>query len=318
MPLIINTNVPSINTQRNLGITNASLAKTFQRLASGMRINAAVDDSAGLAISTRMTAQIQGLSMAVRNANDGISMVQVTEGAMAETVSAFQRIRELAVQSANGTLTASDRMDLQLEVNQLLNEVQRIANETQFNGFSLMTGNYVSAVTSTTTSVATAYAIKRRMIIQVGAREGQAISFSIADMRLSALGNLGMTSVWSVTSLGSTQVFMSNGSTPRLGYRAIIGTQSAAQQTITLIDTVLDRVMRQRSHLGAVQNRFIAVVANLNNVVENMSAARSRILDADIAAETAALTQKSILQQAGTAVLAQANQQPKLALQLLQ
>ncbi|MEO5348757.1 MAG: flagellin FliC [Magnetococcus sp. YQC-3] len=314
MALIINSNIPSLTAQRHLGATTSALGKTFQRLASGMRINGAVDDAAGLAISTRMTAQIQGLSMAVRNANDGISMVQVTEGAMAETVSAFQRIRELAVQSANGTMTSSDRMDLQMEVNQLLSEVQRIANETQFNGFSLMTGRFVSATSQVGSN--TIYTA-RRMVIQVGAREGQAVSFSIADMRLNALG-MGPTSLWSMNSGGSIQLFMSNGSTPRIGFRNIIGTQSAAQNTITAVDAVLDRVSRQRSHLGAVQNRFVAVISNLSNVVENMSAARSRILDADIAAETANLTQKTILQQAGTAVLAQANQQPQLALKLLQ
>ncbi|MEO5339751.1 MAG: flagellin FliC [Magnetococcus sp. MYC-9] len=307
MALIINTNINSLNAQRNLGITTDALTRTFQRLASGMRINTAADDAAGLAISTRMTAQIKGLSMAIRNANDGISLVQVTEGAVQESVNALQRIRELAVQSANGTMSSSDRMDLQLEVNQLLSEIQRIATETQFNGFSMLTGNFLSAP---------------RMVIQVGAREGQAISFSIGDMRLNALGGFGMTSLWSVAAsasgAGSTQLFEADGVTPRLAYTPIVGTQSAAQNTIARIDAVLDRVARQRSNLGAIQNRFTAVIANLGNVVENMSAARSRILDADIAAETAFLTQKTILQQAGTAVLAQANQQPKLALQLLQ
>ncbi|MEO5362013.1 MAG: flagellin FliC [Magnetococcus sp. DMHC-8] len=304
MALIITSNINSMDVQRNLAHTTNGLAKTFQRLASGMRINTAADDAAGLAISTRMTAQVNGLTQAVRNANDGISMVQVAEGALQESVNALQRIRELAVQSANGTMTAGDRKDLQLEVNQLLTEIQRIASDTQFNGFSMLTGNFLAAP---------------RMVIQVGAREGQAISFSINDMRLSALGEgLAKTSMWSMDAAGaSTRLLEADGVTPQYAYPAMIGTQSAAAATITKIDTVLDRVSRQRSQLGAIQNRFTAVIANLNNVVENMSAARSRIMDADIAAETASLTQKTILQQAGTAVLAQANQQPKLALQLL-
>ncbi|MBF0162237.1 MAG: flagellin FliC [Magnetococcales bacterium] len=303
MALIINTNVNSLNAQRNLGVTTDILTRTFQRLASGMRINTAADDAAGLAISTRMTAQIKGLSMAIRNANDGISMVQVTEGAAQESVNALQRIRELAVQSANGAMTSSDRQDLQLEVNQLLSEIQRIAIDTQFNGIPLMTGMFLSSP---------------RMVIQVGAKEHQAISFSIGDMRLNGIGGLGSTSHWTVDASGaSVQVLGADGVTPLIGYPPLIATRSAAESTIAKMDTVLNRVARQRSNLGAVQNRFMAVIANLNNVVENMTAARSRILDADIASETAMLTQKTILQQAGTAVLAQANQQPKLALQLL-
>lgn len=306
MALIINTNINSMNTQRNLGIVTDGLTKTFQRLASGMRINSAMDDAAGLAISTRMTAQINGLSMAVRNANDGISMVQVTEGAMEETINAFQRIRELAVQSANGTMTSSDRADLQLEVDQLLAEVQRIAVDTQFNGFTLMTGQFLSTATT------------NRMVIQVGAKENQAISFSIGDMRLSGLG-LAMTSLWSInaSTQESAQRLSINGSSPLLGYVPMIATRLAAESAITTIDNVLNRIVKQRSNLGAIQNRFVSVVANLSNVVENMTAARSRILDADIASETANLTQLSIMQQAGTAVLAQANQQPALALKLL-
>ncbi|MBF0096590.1 MAG: flagellin [Magnetococcales bacterium] len=327
MAMTLNTNINSMNAQRNIGIVTDSLTRTFQRLSSGMRINTAMDDAAGLAISTRMTAQIKGLSQAVRNTNDGISMAQVAEGALNESVNALQRIRELAVQAANGTMTSSDRKDLQLEVCQLLSEINRIATDTQFNGFSMLTGDFLT---------------QPKMVLQVGAREGQAISFSIMDMRLTALGSwlsmvdtannqmysvdasgaqlslykyqLAKTSYMSgdVVALSSDQV------TKKLAYPNLIGTRSAAESAISLIDTVLDRVSRERAHLGALQNRFTAVIANLNNVVENMSAARSRIMDADIASETANLAQKSILQQAGTAVLAQANQLPKLALQLLQ
>ncbi len=309
MALVINTNVNSLDVQRNLTNTTNGLSKTFQRLASGMRINTASDDAAGLAISTRMSAQISGLSQAVRNANDGISLVQVAEGAMEESVNALQRIRELAVQAANGTVTSSDRKDMQLEVNQLLSEIQRIANDTQFNGFSMLQGNFLN---------------QPRMVIQVGAREGQAISFSINDMRISALGNVATSflsfDATDVAHANGTLALSTDGQTARLysPLSVAIGTQSAAESTITRIDKALDRVSIQRSQLGAIQNRFTSVITNLNNVVENMSAARSRIMDADIAAETANLTQKSILQQAGVAVLAQANQQPNLALKLLQ
>ena len=340
MAFIINTNINAINTQRHLNISTNALNRTFQRLSSGMRINSASDDAAGLGISTRMTAEIRGLSMAIRNANDGISMVQVTEGATQESVNALQRIRELAVQSANGTMTSGDRRDLQLEVNQLLSEIQRIATETQFNGISLMTGNFLVPPETEAefdedddfddddfddeddedVEFNAGIPANRRMVIQVGAKEGQAISFSIADMRLDALGGLGVNSHWILDPEDgetSIQLMEDDEVTPLIDYPPLIATRSAAESTITKIDTILDQVARQRSNLGAVQNRFSAVISNLSNVVENMSAARSRILDADIAAETAALTQLTILQQAGTAVLAQANQQPALALQLL-
>lgn len=277
MALFINTNVNSIVAQGHLRDSTNTLGKTFQRLSSGMRINSGRDDAAGLAIGTRMTAQIKGVSMAMRNANDGISMAQVADGAMSETTNALQRIRELAVQSASDLLRDTDRVDIQMEATQLLNEIQRLANDTEYNGFPLMSG---------------AFALSR-LTVQVGAKSGQIIAFSIGDVGLAGLG------------LDEESEF------PNLS------TRLNAEATIARVDTAIDIVSRNRANLGAVQNRFQAVISSLANTVENMSAARSRIMDADIAAETATLTQVAILQQAGTAVLAQANQQPQLALQLL-
>ncbi|MBF0191435.1 MAG: flagellin FliC [Magnetococcales bacterium] len=271
MPLFINTNVASLNAQRNLERSTGSLSQTFARLASGLRINSAKDDAAGLAISTRMTSQIRGLNQAVRNANDGISLSQVAEGALQETGNALQRIRELAVQAANATNTSSDRADLQKEVTQLLSEIQRISQDVEFNGSKMLDGTFLGKV------------------FQVGTKEGQTIKVSIAAATWGALG------VSTVT----------------------ISTAAGASQALSTISSALDSVSESRANLGAIQNRFEAIIANLSNVVENMSAARSRIMDADIANETATLTRNAILQQAGTAVLAQANQQPQLALQLL-
>ncbi|MBF0611245.1 MAG: flagellin FliC [Magnetococcales bacterium] len=274
MALIINTNVSSLNAQRQLTKSNKVLATTFSRLASGLRVNSAKDDAAGLSISTRMSSQIRGLNQSQRNANDAISLTQVAEGAMDETTNALQRMRELAVQAANDTYTSADRSTLQKEVVQLINEVQRIASQTQFNGMKLLTGSFDNKT------------------FQVGAFSGQVIQFSIGSVSTGALGVS-----------GANQLDVSTR-----------GAQSAA---IATIDNALDSISNIRATLGALQNRFESTIANLANVSENLSASNSRIVDADIAEETAKLTRNAILQQAGTAILAQANQQPQLALQLL-
>ncbi|ABK42588.1 flagellin domain protein [Magnetococcus marinus MC-1] len=271
MPLYINTNVASLNAQRKLTKSSDDLSTTFARLSSGLRINSARDDAAGLAITNRMTSQIRGLNQAVRNANDGISVAQVAEGALDETTNALQRIRELAVQSANAIYNSSDRLNLDKEVDQMLAEIQRISDDTQFNKLNVLDGTYVGQK------------------FQVGAFSGQTITLSINSASLGLLGVTNLT----------------------------ISTQAGAEAALALVDNALDSISDVRANLGAIQSRFSAVIGNLSNVVENMSAARSRIQDADIAAETANLTKTSILQQAGTAVLAQANQQPQLALQLL-
>ncbi|MBF0357436.1 MAG: flagellin FliC [Magnetococcales bacterium] len=272
MSLTINTNIASMNATRQLSKSTGTLGKTFERLSSGLRINTAKDDAAGLAISTRMTAQVRGMNMAMRNANDAISVLQIAEGALDETTNALQRMRELAVQSANGTMTSSDRLSLELEVTQLLLEIERISTSTKFNGKSLINGAQAGGLT-----------------FQVGA-------------------NVTETLVVSVGSAGGIALSVSN---------TTISTAATASAAMTQIDTALDSVSDIRANLGAYQNRFESLLANVSNVVENTTAARSRITDADIAVETASLTKNAIMQQASTAILAQANQQPQIALQLL-
>ncbi|MBF0624274.1 MAG: flagellin FliC [Magnetococcales bacterium] len=271
MALYVNTNVASLNAQRNLMKSTTALGVSFARLASGLRINSARDDAAGLSITNRMTAQVRGLNQAIRNANDGISLAQVAEGALDETSNALQRIRELAVQAANSTYNSADREDLNKEVIQLLSEIQRISEHTEFNKMVLLHGSYTGQQ------------------FQVGAFSGQTITISVVGATRSALG------VSMVT----------------------LSTTDGANSAMRLVDNALDSIADIRANLGAIQSRFEAVIGNLSNIVENMSAARSRIQDTDIAAETAQLTRTAILQQAGTAILAQANQQPQLALQLL-
>ncbi|GAB0058801.1 Flagellin [Candidatus Magnetaquicoccaceae bacterium FCR-1] len=279
MSLSINTNLASLNAQRKLTGTTNALSTTFQRLSSGLRINSAKDDAAGLTIATRMTAQIRGINQAMRNANDGISMMQVAEGALDETSNALQRIRELSVQAANDTLVAADRTAIQKEINQLLNEIDRISVHTEFNNQVLLSGGWETA-----------------KVFQVGAEAGQMITMTVDRTTT--------TSLLSMTAVGAAGAIN-------------VSTQASANATIARIDRALDSVSDIRANLGAFQNRFEAVIANLGSVSENTSASRSRIMDADIAAESANLTRNSILQQAGTAILAQANQQPSIALQLL-
>jgi len=274
MALSVNTNIGSLNAQRNLNKSQGGLSKAMQRLSSGLRINSAKDDAAGLAISDRMTSQIRGLNQAVRNANDGISLAQTAEGALSETTNILQRMRELSVQSANGTNTTADRTSLQSEFGQLQSEIKRIAENTSFNGQVLLSGKF-----STT-----------GMDFQVGADKGQTITVTIGDATAKTLG------------VSST-----------IG----VSTAAKAGDAIKAIDTAIGKVDTTRGSLGAVQNRFESTISNLANIAENLSAARSRIMDADIAAETSAMTKNNILQQAGVSILAQANQTPQLALSLL-
>ena len=292
MALIINTNIASLVAQRNLTNSTNALGETFKRLSSGLRVNSSADDAAGLSISERMNATIRGLNQAVRNSNDTISMIQIAEGAMTETTNALQRMRELSVQAANDTYTYQDRQDLQKEVNQLISEVNRIADTTQFNGQLLIQGSFSGG-----------------KIFQVGANINQTILVSITTMRASALG---VDTEAAGAEVGVLASFGQGGSV-----RGENNNQSAANSAIQRIDDAIKSVTTMRADLGAYQNRFEAVISNLSNMSLNTSVARSRILDADVAAETAALTQNNILQQAGTAVLAQANQQPSIVLQLL-
>jgi flagellin len=264
MASVINTNIASLNTQRNLNTSQSALNSSLQRLSSGLRINSSKDDAAGLAIATRMDAQIRGQTVAIRNANDAISFAQTAEGGLAKQTDALQRMRELAVQSANGTNSSGDQANLDAEYIQLTAEVTRLGTATKFNG---------SAVFGTTATT-----------FQVGADTTDTIS---------------VTAVTSGTISGS------------------VSSAAAATTAITALDTALTAVNTTRATLGAVQNRFESVVSNLQVSVENQSAAKSRIMDADFAAETSKLTRGQILQQAGTAMLAQANSLPNGVLALL-
>ncbi|MBX3622109.1 MAG: flagellin FliC [Rhizobacter sp.] len=276
MPQTINTNLNSLNAQRNLSMSQGSLSVAMQRLSSGLRVNSAKDDAAGLAIAERMNAQIRGMNVAARNANDGISLSQTAEGALGKIGDAMQRMRELAVQSANGTNNSQDRDNLQAEFQQLNDEVARIVSGTRFNGTVLFDG------TSTAFS------------FQVGAGTDATDTLTINTVDLTA----------TVASLGALN---------------ISGTDNTgALAAITALDTGIMDTTTARATFGAAQNRFDSVIGSLTVFAENLSAARGRIMDADFAAETAALSRAQILQQAGNAMVAQANQLPQQVLTLLQ
>ncbi|MFM5041697.1 flagellin N-terminal helical domain-containing protein [Aeromonas caviae] len=284
MSMYVNTNVSSINSQRNLYNTNKALDTAYQRLSSGLRINTAKDDAAGLQISNRLTSQINGLNQGNRNANDGISLAQTAEGAMEEITGMFQRMRVLAEQSANGSNTDADRSAIQQEVRQLATEINRIAKDTTFGGTKLLDGNY-------------------KGIFQVGADAKQTISFTLVQAGGFSISGLG-------AAAGVSTIF---GSAATLS----VLTQSNAQSVLGAVDKMIARVDSKRAELGATQNRMESTIRNQANIAENVSAARSRIRDADFAQETATLTQYNILQQAASTVLGQANQRPNGALQLL-
>jgi len=292
MSLVINTNIAALTAKRTLDMTTNTLGETFQRLSTGLRINSSKDDSPGLSISDRMNATIRGLNQAVRNSNDTISLLQIAEGAMIETTSALQRMRELAVQAANDTYTWQDRQDMQKELNQLVSEINRISDSTQFNTQLLIQGSFSNG-----------------KIFQVGANTNQTIIVSITTMKASALG---VDTEAAGAEVGIMASFGLGGSV-----RGENQNQSAANSAILLIDNAITSVTTIRADLGAYMNRFESVIANVSNMSLNTSVAKSRILDADIASETTALTQNNILQQAGTAILAQANQQPSIVLSLL-
>ncbi|KAB7766559.1 flagellin [Xanthomonas sp. LMG 12461] len=393
MAQVINTNVMSLNAQRNLNTTSASLATTIQRLSSGLRINSAKDDAAGLAISERFTTQIRGLDVASRNANDGISLAQTAEGAMVEIGNNLQRIRELAVQSANATNSTTDRGALNSEVKQLASEIDRVSSQTNFNGTKLLDGSFSGA------------------LFQVGADAGQTIGInSIVNASAASLGKAGFAATQTTTNalasgtatasgsfsgmvvngvsiasvsvavgdvdtdvakkiasaindkLAQTGVYASLDSSNKLKLESVKGGQDfsftagsatgatgitfdqsgiaasataaagttnflkdvdistfqGAQKALSIIDNALTSVNSSRADMGAIQNRFTSTIANLSSTSENLSASRSRIRDTDYAKETAELTRTQILQQAGTAMLAQAKQAPQSVLSLLQ
>jgi len=285
MPQTLNTNLISLNAQRNLGSSQSALATSMQRLSSGMRVNSAKDDSAGLAIAERMQAQIKGMSVATRNANDGISLAQTAEGALGKVGDMLQRMRELAVQAVNGTNSTGDRDSLNNEYLQLAKEAARTLGGTQFNGQSIL-------------------ATDTNSIFQVGANTTAALDqISVAAFNWTSSANI-------TTAIGAAV-----GTDPTT---LVSGTDgSFATAAITALDAAITSVNDQRATFGAVQNRFDNVVSNLMVNVENQTAARSRIMDADYASETASLSRASILQQAGNAMVAQANQLPQQVLALL-
>lgn len=405
MPQFINTNIASLNTQRALNTSQSALQTSLQRLSSGLRINSAKDDAAGLAISERFTSQIRGLNQAVRNANDGISFAQTAEGALSSMGSALQRIRELAVQSANDTNSAADRQALNDEVDQLVAEISRVANTTEFNGQRVLDGSLndlffqvgansgqtiaVTGVDSRTTqqgnnealgnaglsqdninvdtiatisniTIDTSAGLTAAISVDLSAEttlegairainneianradDGDADADVITDAQFSAslrVNNDGTTTI-AITSAFDTTAFTAAGGTVTLGDTAAttidifattvtaaalnltdvtVATRADAGQAISVIDYALTQVNSLRSELGSVQTRFESTIANLQTTSENLSASRSRIRDTDFAAETAELTRNQILQQAGIAMLSQANAAPQNVLALLQ
>jgi len=280
MAQTINTNIASLNAQRSMSMSQSSLATSMQRLSSGLRINSAKDDAAGLAIAERMNAQVRGMNVAIRNANDGISLAQTAEGALSKVGDSLQRMRELAVQARNATNSSSDKDSLGKEFEQLQSEIQRVLGGTTFNGKAILGAD------------ATA------MTFQIGANTTANDVLTITSTNLTTA-----TGITTVTGTGASI--------------AAAATSGAIATVIDNIDTAIDAINNQRAVYGATQSRFDAVISNLQQGVEAQSAARSRIMDADFAAETANLSRAQILQQAGNAMIAQANQLPQQVLSLL-
>ena len=307
MALYVNTNVSSLNAKRMLSNSTTSLDTTYKRLASGLRINSAKDDAAGLQISNRLTSQINGLEQGNRNAQDGISYAQTAEGAMDEMTNMYQRIRTLALQSANGTNSAKDREALQQEVTQLCTEIDRISKDTTFGGEKLLDGS------------------KGQVDFQVGADANQKISVSLAlgaqkDVGFDVKGVASVAKAGKAVDTTDTAAGAATGfSTDAVSGKKVfnIATAEDAQKVLENIDGFISTVDSKRAELGAVQNRLESTIRNQSNVSENVSDARSRIRDTDFATETANMTQQSIIQQASQSILSQANQRPQMALSLL-
>lgn len=282
MALTVNTNVTSLNVQKNLNKASDALSTSMTRLSSGLKINSAKDDAAGLQISTRMTSQIRGQTMAIKNANDGISIAQTAEGAMQEQTNILQRMRELAVQSRNDNNSSTDRDALNKEFKQMSDELTRIANSTNLNGKNLLDG------TAST------------MTFQVGSNTGTSNQITLSLSASFDANTMGVGSA--ITIAGSTSTI----------------SETNFSAAVTAIDAALTTINTARADLGAAQNRLTSTISNLQNINENASAALGRVQDTDFASETAQLTKQQTLQQASTAVLAQANQLPSAVLKLLQ
>jgi len=372
MALVVNTNVLSINAQKNLSKSQGTLATSMQRLSSGLRINTAKDDAAGIAIASRMTAQIRGLSQAVRNANNAISLAQTIEGGLDEIHNMLQRMRELAVQAADDTNTSTDRTSLNAEFQQLKTEIDRIANSTKFNNQNVLNGGFGSTVGNLGTALSAANGVEDitsngaaagtyTLTVADGTSSGKKFTLTVGtqsqviddvsvpsgldnkEINFTALGvkvtinaniqNIGANNTFDVTAgSGTFQIGSENALNNRITINSVDARVNAlsvnlataditniqnAQNAIDYVTTAIESVLSKKGDLGAINNRLEYTVANLNNIIENVSSARSRVMDADFAVETANMTKSMILQQAGISVLAQANQSPQQVLALL-
>ena len=285
--MVINHNMSAMFANRQLGVTGVSINKDMEKLSSGMRINRAGDDASGLAVSEKMRAQIRGLNQASQNASNGISFIQTTEGYLQETTDIMQRIRELAVQSSNGIYSDEDRMQIQVEISALVSEVDRVASTAQFNGMNMLTGRFARA---TGENVVTA-----SMWFHIGANMDQRVQVYIGTMSAKALG---------IRDIGTEE-------------KLSLATPEDANRAIGVIDEGLKKINKQRADLGAYQNRLELTVKGLDIGAENLQASESRIRDANMASQMVEFTKNSVLQQAGTAMLAQANSQSQNVLSLL-
>ena len=286
--MIINHNMSALYSNRTLGVTNSATTKNMEKLSSGMKINRAGDDASGLAVSEKMRSQIRGLNQASTNAQNGISFIQTTEGFLQSTTDIVQRIRELAVQSSNGIYTDEDRMQIQVEVSQLIAEVDRIASQAQFNGMNMLTGRFAKPTGENTVTAS--------MWLHIGANMDQRTQVFIGTMTAKALN---------LRNVGDEQIMT-------------LGTPDDANRAIGTLDEALKKLNKQRADLGAYQNRLEHTVNGLNIGAENLQAAESRIRDTDMAKEMVEFTKNQVLTQAGTAMLAQANQSSQSVLSLLQ
>ena len=286
--MIINHNMSALYSNRTLGVTNNATTKNMEKLSSGMKINRAGDDASGLAVSEKMRSQIRGLNQAATNAQNGISFIQTTEGFLQSTTDIVQRIRELAVQSSNGIYTDEDRMQIQVEVSQLIAEVDRIASQAQFNGMNMLTGRFAKPTGENTVTAS--------MWLHIGANMDQRTQVFIGTMTAKALN---------LRNVGDEQILS-------------LGSPDEANRAIGTLDEALKKINKQRADLGAYQNRLEYTVNGLNIGAENLQAAESRIRDTDMAKEMVEFTKNQVLTQAGTAMLAQANQSTQSVLSLLQ
>ncbi len=376
MPSVINTNIASLNTQRNLNASQSALSTSIQRLSTGLRVNSAKDDAAGLAIAERMSSQVRGLNVAARNANDGVSLAQTAEGSLGKIGDMVQRMRELAVQSSNATNSNTDRAALQTEVSQLKQEIDRVATSTTFNGTKLLDGSFTAAkfqVGADAGESITVSSITNAQLAGMGVvnRAATQSSTAITDLTATALGDLTIngTDIGVLAAAGTTQerqaqvvdainristttgvgaffdsannaialtssatITLTGAAGAQVGFVAAdsataaasanmasldISSYGGAQLAIQQADAALGQINTARATLGAVQSRFENTISNIQIKSENTEAARSRIMDTDFASETATMTRAQILQQAGNAMLSQANQLPQQVLSLL-